>query len=398
MKIGLFSDTYLPQINGVTTTVHWLREELEHMGHEVYVFCPHYGRERPDPRVVRLPSLPFLFHRESRVAFPTIPLRARRIMGELEAIHSHTPFSLGTLALWAARRARIPHVHTYHTLYVAYRHYLPPPLRPPRRMAEVLSAAFCNRCDAVTVESTPIRDELLRYGVRVPIHVFPFGVNLRLFSRPIQHDIRADLSLPRDATLLLYVGRLAPEKNVHFLLRAFREVALRRPDVLLLMIGGGPAAEDLVREAQQLGIAGQVIFPGYIGHDRLVDYYRQCDLFVFASKTETQGLVVLEAMAAGLCGTARTPSVLRRTRSATPKPCSSSSPMPRCGSASGRGPCGPPGSSPPRRPPASSSGCSSRYGAADAGAPRSGDHRPGFDPQARGGNGPRRRGPGSRPG
>jgi glycosyltransferase involved in cell wall biosynthesis len=300
MKIGLFSDTYLPQINGVTTTVHWLREELERMGHEVYVFCPHYGRERPDPRVVRLPSLPFLFHRESRVAFPTIPLRARRIMGELEAIHSHTPFSLGTLALWAARRARIPHVHTYHTLYVAYRHYLPPPLRPPRRMAEVLSAAFCNRCDAVTVESTPIRDELLRYGVRVPIHVFPFGVNLRLFSRPIQHDIRADLSLPRDATLLLYVGRLAPEKNVHFLLRAFREVALRRPDVLLLMIGGGPAAEDLVREAQQLGIAGQVIFPGYIGHDRLVDYYRQCDLFVFASKTETQGLVVLEAMAAGL--------------------------------------------------------------------------------------------------
>ena len=300
MKIGLFSDTYLPQINGVTTTVHWLREELEHMGHEVYVFCPHYGRERPDPRVVRLPSLPFLFHRESRVAFPTIPLRARRIMGELEAIHSHTPFSLGTLALWAARRARIPHVHTYHTLYVAYRHYLPPPLRPPRRMAEVLSAAFCNRCDAVTVESTPIRDELLRYGVRVPIHVFPFGVNLRLFSRPIQHDIRADLSLPRDATLLLYVGRLAPEKNVHFLLRAFREVALRRPDVLLLMIGGGPAAEDLVREAQRLGIAGQVIFPGYIGHDRLVDYYRQCDLFVFASKTETQGLVVLEAMAAGL--------------------------------------------------------------------------------------------------
>ena len=300
MKIGLFSDTYLPQINGVTTTVHWLREELERMGHEVYVFCPHYGRERPDPRVVRLPSLPFLFHRESRVAFPTIPLRARRIMGELEAIHSHTPFSLGTLALWAARRVRIPHVHTYHTLYVAYRHYLPPPLRPPRRMAEVLSAAFCNRCDAVTVESTPIRDELLRYGVRVPIHVFPFGVNLRLFSRPIQHDIRADLSLPQAATLLLYVGRLAPEKNVHFLLRAFREVALRRPDVLLLMIGGGPAAEDLVREAQQLGIAGQVIFPGYIGHDRLVDYYRQCDLFVFASKTETQGLVVLEAMAAGL--------------------------------------------------------------------------------------------------
>lgn len=299
MRIGLFSDTYLPQINGVTTTVHWLREELEHMGHEVYVFCPHYGREKPDPHVIRLPAVTFLFHRESRVAFP-MPLRARRILGELDAIHSHTPFSLGALALWAARWARIPHVHTYHTLYVAYRHYLPPPLRPPRRMAEVLSAAFCNRCDAVTVESTPIRDELLRYGVRVPIHVFPFGVNLRAFSCPIQYDLRADLALPDRAPVLLYVGRLAPEKNVFFLLRMFREVALRRPDVLLVMIGGGPSAEDLVHEASRLGVARRVLFPGYIGHDRLVDYYRQADLFVFASKTETQGMVVLEAMAAGL--------------------------------------------------------------------------------------------------
>ncbi|HAF69784.1 MAG: Glycosyl transferase family 1 [Acetothermia bacterium 64_32] len=298
MKIGLFSDTYLPQINGVTTTVHWLREELERLGHEVYVFCPHYGRERPDPRVIRLPAVTFPFHRESRVALP-LPIRARRVLEGLEAVHSHTPFSLGTLALWAARRG-LPHVHTYHTLYVAYRHYLPPPLRPPRRMAEVLSAAFCNRCDAVTVESTPIRDELLRYGVRVPIHVFPFGVNLRLFSQPIRHDLRKDLGLSPQARLLLYVGRLAQEKNVSFLLRMFGELAKRRPEAVLIMIGGGPAAGELVQQAHRLGIAGRVLFPGYIGHERLVDYYRQADVFVFASKTETQGLVVLEAMAAGL--------------------------------------------------------------------------------------------------
>lgn len=300
MKIGLFSDTYHPQINGVTTTVHWLREELERLGHEVYVFCPHYGRERPDPRVIRIPAFTFPFHRESRVALPAIPLRARRIIGELEAVHSHTPFSLGSLALWAARRRRLPHIHTYHTLYVAYRHYLPPPLRPPRKMAEVASAVFCNLCDAVTVESTPIRDELLRYGVRVPIHVFPFGVNLRLFSRPIRHDLRADLALPPEAKVLLYVGRLAPEKNVLFLVRTFREVAKTRGDAYLVMIGGGPAAEELAREARRLEVEDRVLLPGFIGHDLLVDYYRGADVFVFASKTETQGLVVLEAMAAGL--------------------------------------------------------------------------------------------------
>ncbi|MGC9530639.1 MAG: glycosyltransferase family 4 protein [Candidatus Bipolaricaulaceae bacterium] len=300
MRIGLFSDTYLPQINGVTTTVHWLREELEHMGHEVFVFCPHYDRrEYSDPSVVRLPSLPFLFHRESRFAFP-IPVRARRLLDELEAVHSHTPFSLGGLALWAARRRGVPHVHTYHTLYVAYRHYLPPPLRPPRRMAEVLSAAFCNRCDAVTVESTPIRDELVRYGVRVPVHVFPFGVNLREFASPVQHSLREDLGVPAAAPLLLYVGRLAREKNTHFLVRAFREVLSMRPDAFLAMVGGGPAAEDLAGQARRLGVAGRVLFPGYVGHDRLMDYYRGADVFVFASKTETQGLVVLEAMAGGL--------------------------------------------------------------------------------------------------
>ncbi len=300
MRIGLFTDTYVPQINGVTTTVKWLVEELDRLGHEVFVFCPHYHRREPrDPRVIRFPSLPFIFHRESRVAI-SVPLRARRIISSLDVVHSHTPFSLGTLALWAARRYRLPHVHTYHTLFVAYRHYLPPPLRPPRRLAEWASAAFCNRCDAVTVESTPIKEELLRYGVRVPIHVFPFGVNLRLFSKPLKRDLRWDLGLPPGTKIALYVGRLALEKNIFFLLRAFAIMSRERDDVVFVLLGGGPATQALLREVKRLDLSGRVFLPGYVPHEVLVDYYRSADIFIFASKTETQGLVVLEAMAAGL--------------------------------------------------------------------------------------------------
>ncbi len=300
MRIGLFSDTYIPQVNGVATTVHNLAEELERLGHEVYVFCPRvHIRHRDKPNVIRFPAVPFIFQREHRVAFG-LPARAWRILRGLEIVHSHTEFSLGTLAMWVARVYRIPHVHTYHTHYVIYRHYLPPPFRPPRRLTEALVAAFCNRCHAVTVESKAMEEELRRYGVRRPIYRYPFGVNLKLYEGPIEYDLREELCLPRDARVALYVGRLAMEKNLSFLLRAFAEAAVRRDDLFLVMVGGGPLFPSLVEERDRLGLQDRVLLPGYVRGKRLIDYYRGADLFAFASKTETLGLVVIEAMAAGL--------------------------------------------------------------------------------------------------
>ncbi len=300
MRIGLFSDTYVPQVNGVAVAVNHLAGELERMGHEVYVFCPRvHRRHRDRPNVIRFPAIPFIFQREHRVAF-AIPTRAVRILRRLEIVHSHTEFSLGALALWTSRVYRLPHVHTYHTHYVAYRHYLPPPFRPPKRITEALIASFCNRCDAVTVESRAIEEELLRYGVKVPIYRYPFGVDLRLFGRPKVHDLRRDIGLPEDAVVALYVGRLAREKNLLFLLEAFAEAAERRDDLYLVMVGGGPFTRELLRHRERLGLSRRVFLPGYVERERLVDYYRDADVFVFASKTETLGLVVIEAMAAGL--------------------------------------------------------------------------------------------------
>jgi glycosyltransferase involved in cell wall biosynthesis len=206
MRIGLFSDAYLPEISGVTTTVHWLKEELEQLGHEVYVYVPAYkGATDDDERIFRFRAGKFAFHKASRVALP-YSRAAMRSLKDLDILHSHTPFSMGLVAVGAAARHHIPHVHTYHTHLMDDRHYLPRPLT------------------VITAPSTPIKEELLSYGVHRPIHVFPFGVKLSLFQQEPVWDPRQELWIPETAPLFLYAGRLAMEKNLPFLLRAFGRI------------------------------------------------------------------------------------------------------------------------------------------------------------------------------
>jgi len=300
MRIGLFSDAYLPEISGVTTTVSWLKEELERLGHEVYVYAPSYkGHRETDDHIVRFPAGRFAFHKASRVALP-LSIEASRSFGRLDIVHSHTPFSLGFAAIGAASRHRIPHVHTYHTHLTEDRRYLPRPLRPRARETERFVAAFCNRCTTVTAPSTPIRDELVRYGVTRPIHVFPFGVKLALFQQEAVWSPRAALRIPEHAPVYLYVGRLAMEKNLPFLLRAFKRIREADPRAVLVLAGDGPKRADLEALSEEAGLREAVRFAGFLAHPQLVDLYKVSDLFLFSSKTETQGLVLVEAMAGGV--------------------------------------------------------------------------------------------------
>lgn len=298
MRIGIFTDTYLPQTNGVVTVIRLMERELAKEGHQVYIFAPaHPGSDHDPPGVYRFPSLKFAFYEGLRVAIP-YNRRALEAISTLEIIHSHDPFSIGLLALWASKRYGISHIHTYHTFYAEYRRYLPRPIRPSRRMAERVSRAFCNNCDAIIAPSLQMQRELESYGITKPIYPLPFGVDEEEFSREIAWDVREALDLPPEG-LLLFVGRLGWEKNVDFLLRAFQRLLSHREALRLIIAGDGPRRVALERYARELGIAPYVTFTGHLPREKLIDLYKQAALFVFASTTETQGLVLIEAMMAG---------------------------------------------------------------------------------------------------
>ena len=299
MRVGLFTDAYLPEISGVTMAVRWFRDELERRGHEVYVYAPRYGGAiDDDDRTFRFRAGPVFRYKTARMAVPYCR-EAYRSFAALDIVHSHTPFSLAYAAIVAAARHRLPHVQTYHTYLSQYRHYIPRPIRPTVHAAEAYSALLCNRCTAVTAPTEAIKSELVRYGVRRPISVIPLGPHLPLFDRPACWSPREALGLAPETRLLLYAGRLAAEKNLLFLLRGFARIRRRLCEAVLVVAGDGPLREAMEREADRLGIGGAVRFVGFLDHPRLVDMYRAADLFLFASKTETQGLVLVEAMAGG---------------------------------------------------------------------------------------------------
>ena len=302
LTIGCFSDAYAPQINGITTLLQLLKREFERRGHRFVVLAPRYYRTQPtpdEPDVVRFPAFKFVLDRQSRV---TVPIRreTRRVFRELDVVHSHTEFSMGLLGMRAARSQGLPHLHTYHTLYAQYRHYFPKLVRPSEKFVGNVSAAFINRCDAVTVSTTPMVEELKRYDIRVPIHRVPFGMDLSLFQAPPRSDLRREFSIGDDEKILLCAGRVAHEKNISFVLDAFAEICRERDDVRLLIVGDGPARADLEARRVDLGLGDRVIFTGYRDWPQLVDDYKQADLFVYGSQTETQGIVFMEAQAAGL--------------------------------------------------------------------------------------------------
>lgn len=300
MKIGLFTDTYAPQINGVTTVIQMMEKEFKALGHEPIVFAPSYPDqpETEGPEVWRFPSRQVNFHPESRMTWP-YRRKIPSILSELDVIHSHTLFSVGLLGLWAARHYNIPHVHTYHTFFTEYRHYIPRPIRPSVKMTERISRAFCNRCDLILAPSKEMKQELGNYEFSTPVEAMPFGIDLDTFSQPIRRDLKKNFNLSANTKVLLTCGRLGAEKNFSFVMDSFAQLKKQFDDVVLVIAGDGPAREDLERQAKDLGVQDAVRFLGYVDRSELVDYYPQADLFVFASKTETQGIVLLESQASG---------------------------------------------------------------------------------------------------
>ncbi|HDQ72577.1 MAG TPA: glycosyltransferase family 4 protein [Chloroflexi bacterium] len=302
MRIVMFSNNYLPVISGVGTSITLLRRGLLEAGHEVHLVVPEYDDfVDEEPYIFRMPALDL--GDQLRVSL-AIPLRApievtmRGIKPHL--IHCHHPIWLGEVAATFSRDLQVPLVFTFHTRYDEYAEQYVPLLPDLAHtvMREIVER-YLERCTHVIAPTESIRDFIRQeYEVEAPITVLPTPVDLAAYQDLAPAPVRAKWGL-EEAEVLLYVGRLAGEKNLDFLLRAFARIAEERPGARLLLVGDGPAKGKLRKLAQKLDIESDVTFTGAVPHEKVPDYAAAADLFVFASVTETQGLVLTEAMAAG---------------------------------------------------------------------------------------------------
>jgi 1,2-diacylglycerol 3-alpha-glucosyltransferase len=306
MRVLFVSDVYFPRVNGVSTSIRTFRTDLAQLGSPTTLVAPAYpgAPEDADATVIRVPSGSVPLDPEDR-RFHGGALRKalnRDLAARVDLVHIHTPFIAHYAAVRFAREHGLPVVATYHTFFEDYLHHYVPIL--PRGIGRFIARRFtlsqCRDVAALISPSAPMRDALLDYGVTAPIEVLPTGLPAEAFIRGDGQRFRQQFNLPAHTPLLVYVGRVAHEKNIDFLLRMFVRVRQRRPDALFVIAGEGPAREGLTRLARELGVAQSVRFIGYLDRRTdLPDCYAAGDVFVFASRTETQGLVLLEAMAQG---------------------------------------------------------------------------------------------------
>ncbi|MHB8129050.1 MAG: glycosyltransferase family 4 protein [Mobilitalea sp.] len=315
MNIGLFSETYYPEINGVATSVYMLKNELENRGHNVYVFTTTTpGSPEHEHNVFRVPSMPFIFITERRVGIFYQPRLAHIIKKlSLDIIHTHTEFSLGIFGRIMARELKLPIVHTYHTIYEDYTHYLTHFKALDSRakaFARTYSKVCCNTVEQVIVPSEKTKELLMTYSVHKDIAVVPTGIDLSKFDKKqfLPEDVNAlklKYNINPQEKVLLYLGRVSQEKNIEEIISAMPEYMKTREAVKFVIVGSGPALEKLEHLVKELGLVERFIFTGSQPWDTIGLFYQLGDVFVSASRSETQGLTYIEAMASGLPVVAR---------------------------------------------------------------------------------------------
>ena len=305
MKVLMLSDVFFPRVNGVSTSIQTFRNGLIEQGVNVHLIAPDYGSTDTAADadwITRVPARKVPFDPEDRIVKKRQMVEAGR--NQLPSlIHIQTPFAAHYAGLELARINRVPVIATYHTLFEEYLHHYVPliPGALTRRFARAFSRRQCNALDAVVVPSIAMSDRLREYGVTVPLHVLPTGIPVERFANGDRDAFRSRHHIPDHVKVALFVGRVAHEKNIDFLLQVARRCRDTNPQLLWVIAGEGPALGDLKALASSLGIADRVRFIGYLDREKdLPNCYAAADAFVFASRTETQGLVLLEAMASGL--------------------------------------------------------------------------------------------------
>ncbi len=314
MRIGIFSEAYTPYISGLVTSEVMLKKALEAQGHEVYVVTANlesfkYEYDEKE-RILRIPGIPTGIY-DSR--FTSIyPVRAvNKIKSwKLDVIHSQTEFAIGTFARILAKQYNIPLVHTYHTMYEDYIYYITKGYfdKSSKKLVEYLTKFYCDTTATELIVPTTKIYKLFKekYKFEKNINIIPTGIEVDRFYKEKQNqkdisDLRKSLRLGKSDFVLLFVGRLAEEKNVEFLLECQKELVSKYKNMKLIIVGDGPDKEKYEEYSKELGISKNVIFTGKAAWSDIPYYYHISNLFVTASKTETQGLTVIEAMASNVC-------------------------------------------------------------------------------------------------
>ncbi|MDX1609926.1 MAG: glycosyltransferase [Halofilum sp. (in: g-proteobacteria)] len=303
MRICLLSNTYSPHVGGVARSVETLAEQCRAAGHEVLVVAPSFPGDRHEraPDVLRVPAWQNFNGSDFSVRVP-VPkgIRARIRRFRPDVLHSHHPFLMGDTALRIAYALNLPLVFTHHTLYEQYTHYVPFDSPALKRFVIELATEYANACDAVIAPSGSIARLLHERGVETAVHVIPTGIDADAFGSGSGERFRRERGIPEDAVVIGHVGRLAREKNLPFLAAAVAEALGRDPRAWFLVVGDGPESTAVQRAVTAAGGAGRLLMTGKLTAGLLHDAYAAMDLFAFASQSETQGMVLCEAMAAGL--------------------------------------------------------------------------------------------------
>ena len=314
MKIGIFTDCYTPNTNGVVTSIRMLEQEMKKRGHEVYIFAPSKSVPNENQNLYMLKSMPLIVAKQYKNRIATFYSReiAKKIKDiGLDIIHTQSEFSLGAFGKIISRKYDIPFIHTYHTMWEDYIHYIIPIKGTrniyPKRFARTFSKRFVRKAECIITPSKRT-EKYLKYKCKIknkPIYIIPTGIDIEPFSKnnhtvEEKNKLKESLGIDINDKVILFLGRIAEEKSIDLIMNNMPAVFRALPNAKFLICGVGPAEESLKEQAKKLNIEDKVIFTGKIPWTDVPKYYNLGDVFVNASITETQGLTFIEAMASSL--------------------------------------------------------------------------------------------------
>ncbi len=301
MHIVMMTNTYLPHVGGVAQSVARFVRAYRERGHQVLVVAPEFeGAPEDEEGVVRVPALQHFNGSDFSVVLP-VPLYLTRALEEFapDIVHSHHPFLLGDTALRTTALRQLPLVFTHHTMYEQYTHYVPLDTPALAEAVVKLATGYANPCEHVIAPSARVAEVLRERGVEAPVSTIPTGVDTEEFRPRGGASMRERLGMAESAFVVGHVGRLAPEKNLDALARAASQFLAGDENAHLLVVGDGPSRESMSQVFGEAGVSGRVHFTGRLSGGELVAAYSAMDTFFFTSNSETQGMVLVEAMAAG---------------------------------------------------------------------------------------------------